>query len=243
MVVPVPLPGLSVRDIADGVKLIGDVIDSTRTILEAINDGKKYLEREAPDTKRYWADLMQQMQLTVTGLAEVTGVVSGFSFGFDASGDPRESDLDRFNNYVISQKAKVAALKGRARQLKGSSRKVRELRGILNNYTGNPGWSSMWGLLGKKGRHDAESLASLLGNFYADDMRLADTIDAMIEFSEHAIAEVDNTLGPPGQKYASNIPIAAEVLGVLADTFAERQRILDDLVLRLDETREQFATA
>jgi hypothetical protein len=42
VVVPVPVPGLSVRDIADGIKLIGDVVDSTRTIIEAINDGKKY---------------------------------------------------------------------------------------------------------------------------------------------------------------------------------------------------------
>jgi hypothetical protein len=39
MVLPVPVPGLSIRDVAEGIKLIGDVVDSTRKIIEAINDG------------------------------------------------------------------------------------------------------------------------------------------------------------------------------------------------------------
>jgi hypothetical protein len=73
---------------------------------------------------------------------------------------------------------------------------VQKLRDILNKYTGNPGWSSMWGLLGKEGRRDAESLASLLNNFYAEDMRLAETIETMIQLSEHAVAEVANALAP-----------------------------------------------
>ena len=179
MGVPVPVPGLSVRDIAEAVRLIGDVVKSTRTILEAINDGRKYLERHAPNTAQYWAEIMRQMQITVEGLAEVTKVVSGFAFGFGASG-PTESDLARFNDYVLAQEAKVVELRGRLRQLKGSSGRVQELREVLNRYTTQTGWSSMWGLLGDRGRREAEQLASLLANFYADDMRLVETIDYMI---------------------------------------------------------------
>jgi len=240
--VAVPIPVPSVRDVADGVKLIGDVVKSTRLIVEAINDGKKYLKRKAPDTERYWAELMQQMQFTVQGLAEVTGVVSGFSFGFGVAG-AKESDLSRFNDYVIAQRAKVTELRGRIRQLRGSSGEVQKLREILNDYTGKPGWSSMWGLLGKEGRRKAEPLASLLGNFYADDHRLVVTIETMVRLAEFAVSDVEAALGPPGRKYASNIPTAAELLGVYATIFAEPQQRLDELVLTIEETRAKFSAA
>ncbi|HYO20117.1 MAG TPA: hypothetical protein VES02_15800 [Dermatophilaceae bacterium] len=242
MVVPVPVPGLSVRDIAEAVKLIGDVVKSTRTIIEAINDGRKYLERHAPDTSQYWAEMMHQMQITVEGLAEVTKVVSGFAFGFGASG-PTESDLARFNDYVLAQEAKVVELRGRLRQLKGSSGRVQELRDVLNAYTTQPGWSSMWGLLGEKGRREAEQLASLLGNFYADDMRLVETIDYMIRVSESAVADVQAALGPPGRAYSFNIPVAAELLGLYAGMFTEPQHRLNELVSSLEDARAQFEAA
>jgi len=129
------------------------------------------------------------------------------------------------------------------RKLRGSSGKVKGLREILNRYTDKPGWSSMWGLLGEKGRREAESLASVLSNFYADDVLLADTITVMIGYAEEAVSEVQATLGPPGRAYAFNIPAAAELLGLYATMFSQPQQLLDELVESLEDARAELSTS
>jgi hypothetical protein len=223
-----------VSDIAEVVKMVADVVRNTREIIQAVNDGRKYLELNYPDSKDEWADLLYQMQRTVEGLAEVTKVVSAFRF---SGGPAADYDTVRFNNYVIEQKAKLAELNGRLRDLKGSSGKVRDLRDALNAHSTDRKWDSMFGLLGEKGRRDAAELASVLSNFYADDEKLADTIRRMMELAEAAVKDVDAALAPAGIAHPIYIPDAAAVLGVYATIFAEPQRELNTLVQSLEETR------
>lgn len=223
-----------VSDIAEVVKMVADVVRNTREIIQAVNDGRKYLERNYPDSKDEWADLLYQMQLTVEGLAEVTKVVSAFRF---SGGPAADYETVRFNDYVIEQKAKLVELNGRLRDLKGSSGKVRDLRDALNAHSEDRGWASMFGLLGEKGRRDAIELASVLSNFYADDEKLADTIRRMMELAEAAVNDVDAALAPAGIADPAFIPDAAAVLDVYATIFAEPQRELNTLVQSLEETR------
>lgn len=223
-----------VRDIAEVVKMVAEVVRNTREIIQAVNDGRKYLELNYPDSKNEWADLLYQMQRTVEGLAEVTKVVSAFRF---SEGPAADYETVRFNDYVIEQKAKLVNLNGRLRDLKGSSGKVRDLRDALDAHSIDRGWGSMFGLLGEKGRRDASELASVLSNFYADDEKLADTIRRMMELAEAAVKDVDVALAPTGIASPGNIPDAATILSVYATVFAEPQRELTTLVHSLEEMR------
>jgi hypothetical protein len=234
---------VSVRDTAETVKLITDIVNNTISIIRAINDGQEYLKRRHPDAQRDWAELISEMQLTIEGLAEVTKVLSGFRFGIGIAGQPTDADLGRFNDYIITQRAKVVELNNRIKKLKGSSGKVSKLRDDLNCRAGRRSWSSMWGLLGGKGRQQAEELASILGNFYADDLKLVDTIEDMIGLAESAVAEVEAALGPPGLARAFNIPDAAALLGVYSTIFKEPQLKLDQLAQSMEETRSSLSKA
>ena len=223
---------VSVRDVADAVQLIADVVNNTRSIVAALNDGRKYLERNHPESKADWSSLMTEMQITIEGLSRVTQVVSGFRFGIGATG-PTDADLARFNNYVMLQKKSVVELSGQTRTLKGSCDKVAELRDDLNARSEDKSWSSMWGLLGEKGRREAEELAFALGGFYADDLRLISTVQHMTTLATAAVADVEDALGPPGLAQAANIPVAAELLGVYATVFKGPQGQLDDLAMAM----------
>ena len=127
---------VSVSDTAAAVKLITDIVNNTISIIKAINDGQEYLKRRHPDAQTDWAKLISEMQLTIEGLAEVTKVLSGFRFGIGITGQPTDADLARFNNYVITQGAKVVELNNQIRRLRGSSGKISNLRDDLNRRAG-----------------------------------------------------------------------------------------------------------
>jgi hypothetical protein len=69
-----------VSEIAVVLQQPADVVKNTREIVEAVNDGRKFLASRHPEAKQDLSDLIGQMQLTIEGLAEVTSVISGFRF-------------------------------------------------------------------------------------------------------------------------------------------------------------------
>src|SRR5205814_3454439 len=126
---------VSVRDVAEVIKLLGDVVKSTREIVEAVNDGKKYLKTQFPDAPKDLARLLAQMRLTILGLAEVTKVISAFRFVYDGENlDPAAAgrELARFNKYIIAQQVRVQGLKNDIARLKAKCDKVRKLRDELD---------------------------------------------------------------------------------------------------------------
>ncbi|HEX9275158.1 MAG TPA: hypothetical protein VGA51_02030 [Casimicrobiaceae bacterium] len=110
-----------VKEIAEVIKLLGDVVKSTREIVDAVNDGRKFLASRYPEARQGFSDLFAQMQRTVEGLAEVTKVIMGFRFVTGGEAVDRETagrELARFNDYVIEQKSDIAKLKNRIREMK-----------------------------------------------------------------------------------------------------------------------------
>ncbi|MFI2437346.1 hypothetical protein [Streptomyces sp. NPDC018693] len=219
---------------ADAVKLLGDVVKSTRTMVETINDGRKYLRAKHPQAEPQFAELLEQMQTTVEGLADVTGVISRFRFtvGPEAQSEPR-----RFNDYVISEDRKIVELKGRIRELKGDCQRIATLRDELNQRADKPDWTSMWGLLGDRGAERASELATALSNFYADDLAMIGAIERMLELAEHALQDVSDALAPHGVADPFYVPTAGAVLAVYAAAFSEPKRDLDRLIGQLTDTR------
>ena len=82
-----------------------------------------------------------------------------------------------------------------------------------------------------------------MSNFYADDLKLVDTIQTMVSLAESAVADVEAALGPPGLARAFNIPNAAALLGVYSTIFKEPQLKLDQLAKSMEETRSSLSSA
>lgn len=229
-----------VREIADAVRMLGDVVNNTRAIAQAVNDGSKFLASKHPDAQQDFIELLAQMQRTVEGLAEVTKIISGFRFV--SRGRAVDREPVRFNDYVIAQKAKIAELKGNIRQLKGDCEKVRVLRDSLDNRGRSRSWGSMFGLVGVKARRRSTELASSLSNFYADDQRMIEVIQQMLKLAQKAIKDIEDALGPPGMASPYNVESATSVLRTYAQLFEQPQSELDDLADTLSEAATALRT-
>ena len=228
-----------VREIADAVELVAKLVHNTRSIVQAVNDGREYLARRYPDAANQFADLLDQMQITVEGLADTTAVMSGFYF---VQGDRRttERDLQSFRSYVIAQDEKVASLRTQVRKLKADCDKIRTLRDDLNARRDDGTWSSMFGLLGMRKSGKRDDLAAAISEFYADDQRMIYEIEELLTLSRQALRDVRSALGPPGHADPNNVPTAARMLGIYSEAFHEPQEQLQKLVDELQNTATQL---
>lgn len=218
-----------VREIADALQMLGSVVDDTRSVVKAVNDGREYLERHHKGAASDFAELLEQMKITVEGLAAATGVVTGFRFVV-GSDHAQERDLARFNEYVVQERKKIVRLQGNIRKLKADCSRIGELRDALNKRVDESSWSSGWGLLGEKRKARREELASTIGVFYADDEVMIDTIQQILRLAQKALSDVNRSLGEAGVARPHNVPRAAKMLGMYAAMLEEPQQQLDDLV-------------
>ena len=138
-----------IQEIADALDVLGKIVKNTRSIIQAVNDGKEYLARRYPDANEDFAELLKQMRITVEGLAKATGIMTGFRFVV-GSEQAAEKDLVRFSNYLIEQKENITRLRGEVRKLKADCNKIEILRDALNERHKKPSWSSMFGLVGMR---------------------------------------------------------------------------------------------
>jgi hypothetical protein len=234
-----------VRELAELIKLTGDVIKSTREILAAFNDGRKYLARHYPEAQGDLKDLLEQMERAIEGLSSVTGVISGFRFTIvpnaEFNSDTARADLVRFNEYLIEQRDKTTSLKSRIRELKANCDKVRQLRDKLDARSQSRTWGSMFELFGLSARNRSIELASALGSFYADDQQMIELLTKNLDLAESAISEVESTLGPPATQNPYNVPIAAQTLGIYAELFRAPDLDLQSLANELNSLRMTIA--
>lgn len=223
---------LSVKDIADSIKLLGDLVKNTREIMKAVTDGRAYLKRYYPDAQGVLRELLEQMQRAIEGLVNVTQVFSSFRFvTLGDSIDPKTASRDLANliKHLMAQRGEISKLKGQLRTLKADCDRVRELRDDLDARSKSKRWGSMFELLGLKSTKQAQKMASALSQFYADDQRMLEMLKRNLKLAEKALAEVESSLGPPGKANAYNVPTAAGVLGAYATLFQQAHGDLESL--------------
>lgn len=224
-----------IRELADSIHLLAEIVQDTRELAKAINDGREYLTRQHPEAKNDLSNMLSEMQTTVEGLASVTSVVTGFRF--TTKGAAVDFEPARFNRYVIDQKEKVTSLRGKISKLKGSCDKVGQARDKLNELAGDKNdWTAMFRLFSSKRREMDARLASSLSNFYADDQRMLDLIETVLHLSEVALSEADEALGPAGTASPDSIGTAAAVLGVYSAAFKQSEADLTALVETLQDS-------
>lgn len=228
-----------IKEVADTVKLIGDVVKSTREVVDAVNDGRKFLAAKHPEATQDFIDLLGQMQTAIEGLADVTKVVSAFRFERQGGSlnVAAEGELARFNDYVIQQRKDITALQNRLRDLKANCDKVRMLRDKLDASTTSRSYGSLFSLFGKKAQQRSLELASSIGEFYADDQQMIQLLRRTLQLAEDAIKDVENALGPPGTANPHNLPAAAALLGTYAVMFEKPHAELHSLADALSDAR------
>jgi hypothetical protein len=221
-----------VSEVADVIKMLGEVVNNTREIVDAVNDGRKFLASRHPEAQQDFSDLLRQIQRTIKGLAKVTKVVRSFRFvsgGGTIDRETADRELARFNDYVIKQKEDIAKLKNQIRKLKANCDKVRVLRDKLDARTKSRSWGSLFGLFGAKAQQRSLELHGTLSNFYADDQRMIELFRLTLELAENAIKDVEGALGPPGIANPYSVPAAASILQIYAVLFDAPQNELHRL--------------
>src|SRR4051794_36136939 len=108
MVVSVKI--VSVKDVADGLALLAAIVRDTRAIVQAVNDGRAFLKSQSPQTIPTLVALLEEIQITIVGLAEVAKLLTGFAF--NQSKAMSDAETVRFNNNLIKRHAKVKKLRG-----------------------------------------------------------------------------------------------------------------------------------
>jgi hypothetical protein len=227
-----------VSEVAALIKELGDVVKSTRDIVEAVNDGRKYLKLRHPEAEGDLAELLQQMQRAIEGLASVTRIVGSFRFVVhpgQVDVDSARQDLVRFNDYVMQQRTHAAKLHANIRTLKAQCEKVATLRNKLDARTRSQSWGSMFELFGNEAQQRALELHGALSSFYADDQRMIALLETTFRLADAALDEVETTLGPPGVQNPYSVPAAAAVLGTYAHLFRRCEGELDTLADDLSE--------
>jgi hypothetical protein len=237
---------VSIKDVADIINILGDVVKSTREIIDAVNDGKKFLALKHPEAQQDFSNLIAQMQQAIEGMSKVTSVISNFRFVTDGKVVDRaiaDGELSRFNDYIIRQKSDITALRNNIRKLKSDCEKVRELRDKLDAYSKDQSWGSLFGLLGKKARQRSLELHGAISNFYADDQKMIDLFNQTLDLAEGAIKDVEDVLGPPGTANPYNVPVAAEILGTYSLLFGKPNKQLHRLADIMSEAQSALITA
>lgn len=224
-----------VRELADSIQILADVVHNTRELADAVKDGREFFAREHADAKKDLVTLLSQMQKTIEGLASVTSVVTGFKFTETGAGVDYEPA--RFNEHMLAHKKKVAGLRGNIRELKGNCKKIRIARDKLNELAGNKSdWAAMFRLFSKQRRQMNARLAQTLSNFYADDQQVIWVVERLLDLSQAALTEADEALGRAGTASPHNVGAAAAVLNVYAAAFKQSEADLEALVTTLNES-------
>jgi hypothetical protein len=237
---------VSVNDVAGVIKMLGDVVKSTREIIDAVNDGRKFLALKHPEAQKDFSKLISQMQHTIEGMAKVTSVISSFRFVTDGKAGDRmtaDHELARFNNYIIRQKSDIDKLKNNIRKLKADCEKVRQLRDKLDARSKDRSWGSLFGLLGTKAQQRTLELHGTISNFYADDQRMIELFNQTLALAETAVKDIEDVLGPPGAANPYNVPQAAEILGIYSVLFDVPNRELHGLADIMSDAQSALITA
>jgi hypothetical protein len=228
-----------VSEVVDVIRVLGDVVEGTTKIVDAVNDGRKYLAAKHPEAEKDFDELLAEMQRAIEGLAAVTKVFS-FSFVVDTSASDAGlagRELVRFNDYIIEQQKDIAKLWTRKRKLKADCEKIRALRDKLDARTKGRAYGSLFSLLGGKAKQRELELHGALSSFYADDQRMIAVIEQTLQLAEAGIKDVEATIGSHGTSNPFNVPKAAEALHAYAVLFAEPYRALNGMADALSEAR------
>jgi len=222
----------AIAEVRDAVAAIAQLVDQTRTVLDALADGRAFLQKNHPDARGDLADLLEQMRVTVVGLHSASRIVTDFDFTVD--GSDRDRQPARFNEHLMRFTERVASLDEDVSRLKGSCTRVLKLSEALDARANERPW---WALLGDRAGQRAAELASTLYELYGIDGDMADLARRVLEASEASLREVRSVLRAGADTNAATVNQIDRAAAVLHEQADE----LRPQIARLIELRDALS--
>lgn len=195
-----------IKEVADGIKLVGESIKNIREIQKAIKDGKGYFEKKHPDIKTDVKVMLGEMQKTCDAISKAAGIITHFSF--NTSPGAIDSEPTRFNNLFIDYKKDLNAAEEMIKSLKGHCTIIRHhAEAIAQNKS-----QTFWNIIGLHSPEKEDELAQKLHTIYDDEMSFHSTVYQMAKSINIAINDVSDAIETNGMMMSANVPLAAQKL-------------------------------
>lgn len=203
-----------VKEVADGINLVSDTIESLQKIYTAVKDGYQYLDLKHPEIKKDVANMLVELRKTCNAIETASSIMTHFRFNVSPGEINREPT--RFNNYFIEYKVDSNNARDLIRNLKGSCRIIEARVHELDKKAGK---STFLEFLGLDSTEREVEVRNALQNIYDEERQWYIVVDKMAENLRIAINEVSDALGPNGMMHANNVPTAALLLNEYAELF------------------------
>lgn len=224
-----------VKEVSDAIDLITRNINNIRTLVEACQDGGKFLKAKHPDVRDDLGAMCHEMQKTLHAIAAASAIVTHFRF--TVATHAMHTEPARFNDYLMQHKSQALEVRDQLESMRGHCHIIHQHADRMKEKAGSRG---LFSLIGIDSRARADELQAALEEIYNDEIAYHMTMSAMSEAVHRALDAVQDSLGPAGAMDPTNVPDAAEVLGAHADAFAglestcnyearRIQRVLDEL--------------
>lgn len=228
-----------IKDVIEGLKLVGDGIKSVKTIVEAVKSGKDYLRANHPEVKSDLRAMVAELAKSLFVIKRASATLTNFRFA--VATDAQGAELSRFNDYFIQSKAEAQLLRNHIEDLRTHCSKIRDHGSKIAGMATASGFTKVFGFLGLSSPQREAELGEQLDKLAYEDFAVANTADRMVECLEAALKDVQNALGSGGSMYPDKVPAAAALLAeygpefdAMEDRASEAAREIRDLVGELD---------
>lgn len=204
------------KEVVEGLGLMKEGLENVTAIVEAVKDGRAYLQQYHPEARKDVELLLLELQKNLVLIAEVSGVVMRFRFDSGPSG----SALQRFNDYYITQGGKAASLRQQIDQLRTRCSVVRQHASNVSEGVGSTAFQKFFEKLNVQAVMRRAELGVILDRLAYEDFANARSADAAIDCLEAALGDVQRALETDGVMRVENVPEAAALMKQYADNFA-----------------------
>jgi hypothetical protein len=210
-----------ISEVRDAVELLSDLVDQTRTILEALEDGRAYMQKYYPNATRDLAALLEQMRTTIAGAIDATSPITRFDFTVE--GDNVGLQPTRFNDYMREVDDRINETDADVHRLHGSCERIRRLSKTLQRRAHNTPW---WALLGDRAGQRANELSPRMRQLYGQDLAMVDQLRVVLQADRAALDAVRAELTKDGGASVRNVSAAQAVMRDQQDAL---KPVVDDL--------------
>ncbi len=199
--------GAVYQDIRQVVRDIKHLVTQSKELIQAVRDGRAYVEKFHPNEKGLLSELLEQMRATFAGLISVSRLVTDFDFTID--GSDRDRQPSRFSEYLVQARTDLESLESNLTILKASCTRVHLLGQALQMRADKESW---WYLFGDAIGDQAGRLAPQFDALFGVDATMITNLTNAMIASREALDDVRDALRDGAGLSVDNVSRAAAVL-------------------------------
>ena len=227
---------MSIGDVAQTVRWVRDAVKETQSLQEALRDSAAYLAKHHPEAKNDVVAIVVEIRKTMSGLADVSSIVTHFQFVVEGSGVALEPV--RFNSYFQASKVKLYDLREKRRSLKGSCTRIEKHGQALLKDPQD--WTGLLELFGIRSRKRRLELVATIERLYIYDQGVIYLVEQLLAAVDTALDEVRLAFGSVAAAKPRNVKAAAATLDRQAARFRPLERELLAVAGGLEDVAEEL---